>query len=211
MIGFVSYLDYIITIECDDYKSVDKHIINHDYATFETDKFKIIKIEDVNEKDYTITEKYELNKIYDNKKSFKINKQCIINEIINNLHRSKLHADTSKYFKDSYNELIKFFPNGISGICKLYHNNGSLREEYFHNNGDIEGDYIIYYDNGKIKEKCNYLNGKKHGKWTQYHPDGKVQYWDDYLNGQKQLDWRFCTTCVVPKDFPKEKLHLLDD
>jgi hypothetical protein len=98
---------------------VDKNIINPDYATYKTDKFKIIKIEDVNEKEYTITENYELNKIYDNKITFKFNKQSIINELINKLQIFKYNEYLQKY----YNELINFFPNGISGgkMCiKLY-------------------------------------------------------------------------------------------
>jgi antitoxin component YwqK of YwqJK toxin-antitoxin module len=207
MIGFFTcYRYYIITIEFDDYKTMVKNISNYDYATYETDKFKIIKIEDINEKEYTILGMFELNKIYNGKIYLKINKQCIINKLINKLQEYKYN----EYLQEYYNELIKFFPNGISGVCKLYNDDGSLSEEYFHNNGDIEGNYIIYYANGKIKEKCNYLNGKKHGKWTQYHPNGEVEFWEDYLNGQQQLDWRFCTTYVVPKDFPKEKLHLLD-
>ena len=140
MIGFIDYQNYIITFECIDYESVDKNIINSDYATYETNRFKVIRIEDVNGKEYGISQKYELNTFYDNKICFKINKECIIYDIINKL----------RIYKSIF---MNFFPNGISGICKLYHNNGVLKEEYFHNNGVIEGDYITYYDNGKILEK----------------------------------------------------------
>ena len=228
MIGYTYLEYYIVTLECDDYKSCSQ-IINAENATYYTSNYKIIEIEDFNYKSLDKTDNFKKNINYNNKINFWLNKEIAFYMKINNfkLYKQsaipkvldqyshpihKVHNEYVPVYKEKletyFNDILE---NSCNGIYKSYYKNGALEEEYFHINGEIEGEYKKYHLNGKLKEKCNYLNGLKHGKWTQFHEDGKIQYWDDYLNGKKQLDWRFFTTLIVPKDYPPEKISALCD
>ena len=228
MIGY-TYLDFLImSIEFDEYKSIDIHqIIDANNTKYSTNNFKIIEIDDFNSKKIDMTHNYKKNITYNNHIDFWLNKQIVFNIKIENFKLYKNLATHKKHISypvdevhNSYVEHYKkildtyfndILQNGCTGIYKSYHINGFVKEEYFHNNCEIEGEYKSYHSNGNIEETCNYINGKKHGKWIKYYDNGKEQYWDVYRNGVKQLDWRYMTTIIVPQDYPQNKLHMLCD
>ena len=204
MIGYI-YLDYyIITLECDDYESISE-IINAENATYSTNNFKIIEIEDFSCKSLDITNIYKKNTNYNEKKNFWLNKQIVFDKKIYDykFHKSnatpkvvnqyshpidKLHNEYVPRYKSKletyFNDILE---TGCSGIYKSYYPNGALEEEYFYNNGEIEGEYKKYHKNGKLKETCNYLNGLKHGRWKEFDENEELKFCDDYINGVLQF------------------------
>jgi antitoxin component YwqK of YwqJK toxin-antitoxin module len=148
---------YIFTIElCDDSNHDESrtNIIEPLYASYKTNKFKIIEIEDMT-----------INKLVNNYCNYKIGD--IIKKNIKyyfTRERAFLSFD-EEYFEGAYEPLdklyyINFFINGYAGIHREWYESGQLREEFYHDNGVVNGDYIKYYENGKIEEEFKVINNK---------------------------------------------------
>jgi antitoxin component YwqK of YwqJK toxin-antitoxin module len=209
MIGYTYQSFYIITIEvdddeyksyCDEYKnSFWKKVVYKENATYVTEKFKIIEIEDLqynkydNSNRYLISKNktinnignYSKNNIYTEKINFWLNKQIARDKKIRDSRDYKklaTYEDPSNNIYVFHNLcvpeykrfLTKYFYDidGISGIYKQYYPDGVLEKECYHNNDKYEGEHKTYYMNGKIKEITTYINGIRRGKNIEYSENG---------------------------------------
>jgi hypothetical protein len=154
---YIKINKYIIKIElCDDSISNEdrNNIVNRLFAQYNTQKFKILEIEDM------VT-----NELYNNVMNYKIND--IINRNINyyfSKERAFYELDYD-FFTDSYQSLDKlyylfYFNNQYTGIHKVWFDSGQLKEEFYHINGILEGTYTEYNENGMLKNQYMFVNGK---------------------------------------------------
>jgi antitoxin component YwqK of YwqJK toxin-antitoxin module len=210
MLGFtyLEYLIYSVEVEVDNIKPESDDVINKDTATYKTNNFKVIEIEDIHgNKMDDVNLKYKKNETYSDELFVYLQKEiavCIkINDMLKYSQLSVNHycsESTQIIYKNMINkhftDIINF---GVSGYLISYYDNGQIDEKYFHNNLEKEGEYIKYHRNGKIAESGNYINGKKNGKHTKYFDSGKVKEWNEFKNGDMVFDWRFLTHVYVSK------------
>lgn len=152
---------YIFTIDlCDDsiHNENRINIIDKLYATYITNKFKIIKIEDIITKELIYNYgNYIVDKIVCETKNYYLIKERAFFEIDYYQHN----------FDDEYKPIdklyyINFFTNcgGYSGLHRSWYDSGQLLEEFYHINGNFEGLYREYFENGSIKNEYYYINNK---------------------------------------------------
>jgi antitoxin component YwqK of YwqJK toxin-antitoxin module len=152
---YIKIYRYIITIElCEDsiHNENRINIINKLYATYRTNKFKILEIEEIDTK--KLIDKYNNYKVGDiitKNKNYYFTKE-----------RAFFEFDY-QYFDDTFDLLdklyyIKFFKNGYSGLHRDWYDSGQLYEEFYHINGIFEGMFIQYHEDGKIKCEFKFIN-----------------------------------------------------
>jgi antitoxin component YwqK of YwqJK toxin-antitoxin module len=154
---YIKINKYIMKIElCDDSISDEdrNNIVNRLFAQYNTNKFKILEIEDM------VT-----NELYNNVMNYKIN-DIIYRNI--NYYFSKERAFYEldyDFFTYSYEPLDKlyylfYFNNQYTGIHKVWFDSGQLKEEFYHINGILEGTYTEYNENGMLINQYMLVNGK---------------------------------------------------
>lgn len=205
IIGYFVFNDYVIEIEVLDNLSPLTNIINTEYATYRTKKYKIISITNFltmtkvnsDESNY-----YKINDVIDHvtmKIDYVLNKDIAIYNTYNNRKNSVL-----EYLKTKSGIFRNYHPNGQLKI-QVYHNNGLFEGEYIyydmdglcdidkHNimyqeyyiNGVKDGNYISYWGDGTIQKKITYNNGKLNGKYRSYYENGNLKIICNYKNGLK--------------------------
>jgi antitoxin component YwqK of YwqJK toxin-antitoxin module len=161
----------VITNNWDDDATNDKYIIK-EYAEYYTDDYKIIDIEDEDNKILNL--RFPLPK----EMNYYLSKD-IVHHIINN-----------DIFFVNNNKLDKTY----SGFQRLYYKNGILKSEFYHINGIKEGEYKTYYNTKlsitnpqykQLYEKCNYVNGKIVGEHITYYESGQICNIYNYVDGKK--------------------------
>jgi antitoxin component YwqK of YwqJK toxin-antitoxin module len=151
---------YIFSIElCEDSKHNENrlNIVDKLYATYTTNKFKIIEIENMVTTE--IIDKYYNYKVGD----------IICKTVKYYLTKERAFFEI-KYDRDDIDEYkpidklyyIKFFTNcgGYSGLHRSWYDSGQLQEEFYQINGNFEGLYREYFENGSIKNEYYYINNK---------------------------------------------------
>lgn len=147
---------YIFSIElCEDSKHNENrlNIVDKLYATYTTNKFKIIEIENMVTKE--IINKYFNYKVDD----------IICKSVKYYLTKERAFFEI-KYDRDDIDEYkpidklyyIKFFNNNYSGLHRTWYDSGQLYEEFYHHNGSIEGLYKQYDMKGNIIWENNFIN-----------------------------------------------------
>ena len=152
---------YILTIELLDDSIHNENRINiiyKDFATYSTNKFKIIYIENMCN-----------NFIIDSIFNYKIN-DIIIHNIRYFFSKERAFFDLDyDYFIESYQQIdklyyINFFREEhlkYQGLHRSWYDSGQLREEFYHIDGSFEGIYISYFENGEINNKYMFINNEK--------------------------------------------------
>jgi hypothetical protein len=162
---------------CEDSENLelDNQFINHEYALYQTNKFKILNFKHIADNEITedefnrcmiylyinnakIDDDINNNLINNIKQYYNINK---INDFINKEITRKIY-----YFK-SYERAFNFrfildkqyelFKNGYSGIYRNWLHSGILATEFYHINGKIDGpcktgNEITHYVNGESSD-----------------------------------------------------------
>lgn len=180
IIGYFVYNDYVIEIEVLNNLSPlhDINIINAEYATYHTTKYKII----------SITNFLTMTKVNsDESNYYKINN---INEHVTMKIDYVLNKDIAIYntYNNPKNSVLEYLKNK-SGIFRNYHKNGQIKIQVYHNNGIFEGEYIYYYIDGSCAKITNFINGILHGKCIEYFYNGQIALDSNYINGN--LDGKY--------------------
>jgi len=181
IIGYSKYNnDYILEIEVINKIADSYEIINKEFATYLTDRFRVISItnwksnEQLNEIDnYKINKIIEINYNGDYRKLLEYN---LIKELSIYNYFNK-NADEELYLKNK------------CGVYTIYHNNGQIYKTYFHINGITEGEYNEYTCDGTLKVHSFSINGKTHGKSTFYYDDGNLWNQTNFVMGNREGEY----------------------
>jgi antitoxin component YwqK of YwqJK toxin-antitoxin module len=169
--------DYIIEIEVINKIDDNYNIINKLYATYWTNKFKIISITN-----WKNDEEYEKIDIYKINETIFIDTDNDFSKLLD-YHLIK-ELSICNYFDNKNDENI--YLKNKCGVYKNYHNNGQIYKIYFHNNGIIEGEYKEYTCENILKSHRFYINGKKHGKSLFYYDNGNIWHQTNFILGVKE-------------------------
>lgn len=181
IIGYSKYNnDYILEIEVINKIADLYEIINKEFATYLTNKFKVISItnwksnEHLNEIDnYKINKIIEINCNDDNTKLLDYN----------------LIKELSIYNYFDKNEDEELYLKNKCGVYTIYHNNGQIYKTYFHNNGIEEGEYNEYTCDSVLKVNSFSINGKTHGKSTFYYNEGNLWHQTNFIMGNREGEY----------------------
>jgi len=160
--------------DSENFESDDK-IVDPQYATYQTNKFKILNYTHIADNQITedefnmcliylyinsLNHKLDDNLINDNliniiKKEYNVNKMddFINKEINRHIYYFKSYERAFNY-RFIYDKQYELFKNGYSGTYRNYTRNGEIILEFYHINGVIEGPCKRGYD------IYNYVNGK---------------------------------------------------
>lgn len=145
IIGYFKITPYIFEIEIL-YIHDDKKILSEQQkinATYNVIIFRVISIKHmVTQILYNYMMNYEVNKTYEELKSYYLTYERAFNE---------------KFIE---NKEYKLFPNGYTGIYNSYDENGNLISTFYHKNGKIEGEALVYDKNNNVKLIYYYKKGK---------------------------------------------------
>jgi antitoxin component YwqK of YwqJK toxin-antitoxin module len=151
---------YILSIELLEDSIHDENrdnIINPEFATYHTNKFKIVEIQNMINNTY-------IDKLY----NYKMN-DIIKKNIIYSLSREKaFYTLDYDYFIETYQLIDKLYyinfyrENSLiyNGIHRTWYDSGQLKEEFYHIDGIYEGIYTSYDENGNINKKYIFVNNK---------------------------------------------------
>ena len=151
---------YILSIELLDdsiHNENRNNIIDKYLAKYETNKFKIIQIENMIN-NQIICELY----------SYKIG-DIIIKEIIYFFSKERAFFELDyDYYTESYEPIDKLYYINFykeynmiySGIHKSWYESGQLKEEFYHINGLLEGKYRHYDENNQLQIEYNFIGDK---------------------------------------------------
>lgn len=136
-------IPYIITIGIELYRCYVDKIFNSNCATYKTNIFTIIKLEDICGQNIEKVNQYEVDKSYSQDILFWFEHNIAFN------------------YKFIENKEYMFFKEGYSGLYKEYYIDGKLITEYYHTNGIINGNVNFYVNNMFIQ--TFYVDGRLHG------------------------------------------------
>jgi len=177
-------------------------------AEYETNKYIVKKIYDINLNEYSI---FFLN-YYSS--AIKLGELVFVNN-----NDCDSDTDEDKELKQKF-YMSKHIAIGLidikDGICILYHKNGHKRIEYTRKNGIKNGKYYEWLENGQIYEELCYLNNLLDGECKSYDENGKLEEHVLYQNNKiiEKLDFEIFKKCIdsninniIEKE---EKLNLID-
>ena len=169
----------------------DLKVVDIENATYVTDKFKIIEIEDLHYNKFDNIDKlspskinifdktgsYSINNVYTEKINFWLNKEIARDKKIRDSRDYKKMATYEDPSNGAYTlhnicvpeykgYLTKYFYDidGTSGIYKQYYPDGVLEKECYHNGDKYEGPWVNYIPNGQGTRI--FKNGDRcFGKW----------------------------------------------
>jgi len=147
----------------DEFSDYDTYPVNYEYARYSTDDYKIINIQNEDEKILDLRFLLEKEIVY------YLSKDIVLDIIRNDI------------FIENKNKLNKTY----SGNQKLYYSTGILKSEFYHVNGKIQGEYKEYYITGQLHKMCVYNNGNIEGEYTEYNKYGTIERIINYKDGVK--------------------------
>ena len=149
---------YILEIDlCDDSISNENRndIVDKYYATYKTNKFKIINIENmITNENITKLYEYNIGDIVKKNITYFFNKECAFFYLENEYFEGSYKYIDKLYYVDFFKQHNKIY----NGIHKSWYANGILREEFYHIDGKLEGLYKEYNNKGKINILTNFID-----------------------------------------------------
>ena len=164
--------------------------VNKDTANYETDRFIIRKIINIETKETRNKYKFdvvncEYNYKQDYWKTYDLALQSLQFDKLRDLNITK--------------------QNDFPSVFRTYYYNGSLATEFYHNKGSIEGPYKFYELDGTLSVNCTFVNGIIHGNCIIYDEDNKFYRTYRFIEGKihhidSYYDYNDLDRYLIPHD-----------
>ena len=211
IIGYKAAFAYnkrvVVTLEIPDDALTNllrENAVVKEYAKYRCNKAKVVKIEDIDGKEYeeAITVHYDKNSL-----TYKLNETVSVHRFDTKLEEvcsTGIHFFLTKRVAELYN-----LKSIINMFYESWHDNGIKKFECNFVDRTKDGVGTQWYENGKLNCEYNYLQGNKNGLCTDYYENGskkcEATYKDDKLDGLK-TEWYVNGTKKSEATYKDEKL-----